>query len=298
MRHTARTLASVLFTAALATAPAWAGVHYTSTTETVNSQAGKMTIQVEGWASGNNSRVEFKNSDNPILKAGSYMITKDGGKTLYLVNPEDKTYAKWDIQGMMGAAGSVLKGMGPLFKMEISDPKVEKLDEGDGGPVLGIPTKRYKYRTSYNMKIRVMGMGNVSDVVMEQDIWATDRLTDLGVGAWLRAEPPSLGYEPFDKLMKSELGKISGYPLKMVTVTTTTPQKRGEKTVDRSTMEVTKLDTSATVAASRFEIPAGYQETQLLPTGPGAQADDGSGQQEEQSGLGGLLRRKKKDGGE
>lgn len=296
MRTTARTFASALFAAALATVPAWAGVHYTSVTETVG-QSGKMTIQVEGWASGNNARVEFKQSDNPVMKTGTYMITTDGGKTLYLVNPEDKTYAKWDLQAMMGAAGSVLKSMGPLFKMEVSDPKVEKLDEGDGGQVLGIPTRRYKYRTSYNMKIRVMGMGDTSNVVMEQDIWATDRLTDLGVGAWLRAEPPSLGYEPLDKLVKSEMGKISGYPLKMVTVSTTTSQKKGEKTVDRTTMEVTKLDTSATVAASRFEIPSGYQETQLLP-GPGAQANDGSGQQEEQSGIGGLLRRKKKDGGE
>jgi hypothetical protein len=96
--------------------------------------------------------------------------------------------------------------------------------------------------------------------------------------------------------MKSEMGKISGYPLKMVTVTTTTPQKRGEKTVDRTTMEVTKLDTSATVAASRFEIPAGYEETQLM-LGPGASANDGSGE-EEQSGIGGLLRRKPKGSGE
>lgn len=294
MKTTTRTFATALFAAALATAPAWAGIHYTSVTETVG-QSGKMTIQVEGWASGDNARVEFKKSDNPILKAGNYMITKDGGKTLYLVNPEDKTYAKWDLQGMMGAAGSVLKGMGPLFKMEVTDPKVEKLEEGDGGQLLGLPTKRYKYRTSYNMKIRVMGMGQASYVVMEQDIWATDRLTDPGVGAWLRSEPPALGYEPFDKLMKAEMGKINGYPLKMVTVTTTT--QKGEKSVDRTNVEVTQLDTSATVAASRFELPSGYQETQLLPTAPGAQANDGSGQQEE-GGLGGLLRRKKKDGGE
>jgi hypothetical protein len=33
-------------------------------------------------------------------------------------------------------------------------------------------------------------------------------------------------------------------------------------------MEVTQLDTSATVPAGSFELPAGYKETQMLPTKP------------------------------
>jgi hypothetical protein len=86
--------------------------------------------------------------------------------------------------------------------------------------------------------------------------------------------------------------KAKGFPLKTVTVSTTT-QKKGQVTTTRSTMEVTQLDTSANVAAASFEIPAGYQETQLLPTG-----GQGGDTEEEQGGLGGLLRgRKKKSGG-
>ena len=53
----------------------------------------------------------------------------------------------------------------------------------------------------------------------------------------------------------------------MVTVSTSTPQK-GNKgaTTSRTTVEVTELDKNANIPASTFEIPAGYKETEMVPT--------------------------------
>jgi hypothetical protein len=268
--------------------PALAGIHYKAVTKT-DDPKNPTNIQVEGWVSGDQAKVEFEESANPIAKSGAYLITKDGGKTVYLVDPEEKTYAQWDLQAMLGMVGSVMQGMGPLLKMEFSEPKVEKLLDEDGGTVAGLPTRHTRYRTSYTMKIKVLGMGNEANVVTEQDIWATDKLQDIALGVWLRSDPPRTGNDQFDKLIAAEVDKAKGFPLKTVTVSTTT-QKKGNPTTTRSTMEVTELNTNANVAAASFEIPAGYQETQLLPTGEG---------EEEQGGLGGLLRgRKKKSDGD
>ncbi|HYN23266.1 MAG TPA: DUF4412 domain-containing protein, partial [Thermoanaerobaculia bacterium] len=174
-----------------------------------------------------------------------------------------KTYAAWDLQAMMGMVGSVMQGMGPLLKVEVSDPKVEKLLDEEGGTVAGLPTRHYRYRTAYTMKIKVLGMGREESVVTEQDIWATDRLQDVALGVWLRSEPPRTGNEQLDKLVAAEMKKTAGFPLKTVTVSTSTP-KKGQPTTTRTTMEVTQLDTSADVAAASFEIPAGYEETEIL----------------------------------
>jgi hypothetical protein len=277
---------------AVAAVPCFAGIHYKSTTHTQGAKNQNMDIAVEGWVSGDHAKIEFKESGNPIAKQGTYLITRDGGKTLYLVNPEDKTYAQWDLQGMLGLVGGLMNGMGPLLKIEISDPKVEKLADESGGTILGMPTRHVRLRSSYTMKVRVLGMGNVSNSVMEQDIWTTDRFQDIAMGVWLRSDPPHTGNEDFDKLLRAETGKIGGIPLKMVTVTTSTSQKNNKQTVTRTSMEVTQLDT-VTVPAAAFEIPAGYKETQLLPTAQNGQGQD----EEEQGGLGGLLRRKKKSGG-
>lgn len=280
------------FLFALAALPSFAGIHYKAVTRTEDASSQAGNIAVEGWVAGDKAKVEFEEADknNPVAKQGAYLITKDGGRTIYFVDPKEKTYAEWDLQAMMGMVGSVMQGMGPLLKVEFTDPKVEKLLEENGGTVSGLPTTHYRYRTSYNMKIKVMGMGQEANVVTEQDVWATDKLQDVGLGIWLRNEPPRTGNANFDKLIAGEMERAKGFPLKTVTVSTTT-QKKGKQTVTRSTMEVTQLDASADVPASSFEIPAGYQETQLLPT-----AEAGA-EEEEQQGLGGLLRgRNKKKG--
>lgn len=260
-------LALALALATCASLPASAGIHYQATTTTQGAPNQAANMQVEGLVAGEKARVEFKESGNPIMKKGAYLLTKDGGKTLYLVDPEEKTYAEMDLQGMMGMAGSVMQGMGPLLKLEFSDPKVEKLGEEDGGTVAGLPTRHFRYRTSYNMKVKVLGMGREASVVSEQDIWATNKLQDIGLGVWLRSEPPRTGNEQLDKLIAAEMDKTSGFPMKMVTVSTSTP-KKGQPTTTRTTMEVTQLDTSANVPATSFEIPAGYEATQLMPMPP------------------------------
>ena len=267
-----RNVSSIVVGAALfvAAAPAFAGIHYKSTTKSEGARGRDSEVQVEGLVAGDRARVEFKDSTNPspATKKGTYLLTQDGGKTLYLVNPEEKTYVVWDLNAMLSAVGTVMNGKGPLLKIQFSEPKVEMLADEDGGTVAGVPAHHTKYRTSYTTTVKVLGMGRSSAVVTEQDFWTTTKLVDLGMGVWLRAEPPRTGNADFDRLLTAEKYKLQGYPLKMVTVTTNTDSKSGRASTSRSTMEVTQLDTSATVPAGNFELPAGYKETQMLPTKP------------------------------
>src|ERR1044071_3513915 len=147
--------------------PAFAGLPYQAGTKT-DDPKNPTNIEVEGWVSGDKAKVEFEESANPIAKSGAYLITKDGGKSIYLVDPGEKTYAEWDLQAMLGLVGSVMQGMGPLLKMEFSDPKVENLRDEKGGTAAAHPTRHTRYRTSYTMKIKVLGMGNEANVVTEQ----------------------------------------------------------------------------------------------------------------------------------
>jgi hypothetical protein len=248
-------------------APASAGIHYQAVTHITDAQSRTHDLQVEGWAAGDKARVDFRVSDSPIAKSGTYILTKDAGKTLYLVDPEEKTYSEWSVEGLLGIMGGIFNGgLGPLLKIDFSEPKVEKLLEEDGGTVAGIPTRHYRYRTSYSMKVKVLGFGRASDVVSEQDLWVADRLQDEGLGVWLRSEPPRTGNANFDKLVAAGREKLHGYPLKTVTVSTSTQKDR--QTVTRTSREVTEMRSLA-VPDARFEIPAGYQERQLPATRPG-----------------------------
>jgi hypothetical protein len=263
MKH--RVAAAALACLALS-APAWAGLHYVSVTN-IKSDAGTQVMRAEGWVEGDNAKVAFLESDNPLMAEGAYLLTTDGGKTMVLVNPEEKTYAPFDLSAMAQTAGAMMKGLGGLVKMNVSNQKVEKLAEEPGPQVLGYSTTHYRFRTVYDMELKVMGMGQKTHNDTVADTWTTTAIGDAGLGAWLRREPPRTGIADLDELIASEMAKgIQGVPLKMTSVTTSKDQKGREQT-STMTMEVTSLKKES-VPASTFAMPAGYTETQMMPAMP------------------------------
>jgi hypothetical protein len=267
-------------------APSFAGVVYSAKTTGEGAKGAEMqSSTVRAWVSEGNAKVLFEASENPMTESGSYLITRDGGQTIYLVNPEDKTFAKWDLEAMMQLASGAMK----MVNLKITDPKVEKLGESLGEPIIGVPTTHYKFRTSYGMQMKFFGMSQSNTIVQDEEIWSAPSLLDAGFGIWLRKSPPKTGDDQFDALMRSEMQKMNGFPLKRLTVTTTT-DKNGKAQTTRTTMEVTEMQ-MVPIPASTFEIPPDYKETQLLPTGEGEEGEPGG-----ENPLAGLFGKKKKSG--
>jgi hypothetical protein len=282
---------------ALSALPGFAGFHYMAVT-TVDGEGGEMgSFNVEAWIDGGNAKILFVESGNPFMTQGTYLLTTDGGQNLYLVNPEEKTYSKWDISGMMGALGQMGEAMGGMFKMEFSEPQVEKLLEESGGTILGYPTTHYRYRTSYSMEMKMMGMKRGDQHVTEQDIWSTTALDDEGFSVWLRNAPRSTGFESFDKLLEAEYSKVQGFPLKSVSRTTMTGLDKSNRTsTSTTTTEVTLLEETS-VPASTFDLDPTYQEVSLMPTAESMPQAGEMGAEEEEEEQGGFFKRMKKEAG-
>ena len=252
--------------AVLLAAPATAGMTYEATTK-IGGPQGDQIIRTEGWVDGDNAKILFRESDNPLYAEGAYLLTSDGGKTLNLVNPEEKTYTPFDLDAMAATAGAALQGLGGLVKMSITNHSVEKLAEEPGGQLLGRNTTHYRFRVTYDSEIKVMGMGQQSANETVTDTWTTTELGDAGFGAWLRRDPPKTGIADIDALIASEMvQRMTGVPLKMVAVTTTTDKKKGEKQTSTMSMEVSSLREQA-VPAATFQLPAGYEKVEMTLPG-------------------------------
>jgi hypothetical protein len=261
-----------------AAAPAATGVHYLAVTRTSISGAEDTPphtgqVQVEGWALGPRARIEVRESANPAARAGTYLLSPDAGRKVYLVDPKARTYTPWNLDAMLELVGGVLHGMGPLLQLHFSDPKVEQLPEGDGGNVAGLPTRLHRFRISYTTEVNVLGMSTSGSTVIEQQLWITDKLRDAGLGVWLRSEPPRTGSEQLDGLIAARTGGVPGYPLRAVTVSTSR-QRNATPAVTRTTMEVTRLD-AAVPPESAFALPPDFQEKQLLPGTEGVKSQGG-----------------------
>ena len=108
--------------------PLSAGIHYKARTYTDGARSGQPTdMTVESWVDGEKAKVLFNESANPTMKQGTYLVTTDGGETVYLVNTEEETYFAFDLQQMLAAADQLMQSSGGMFEIKISDPKVHSL---------------------------------------------------------------------------------------------------------------------------------------------------------------------------
>ena len=253
---------------------AFAGVTLTQIT-TVD---GTKTAVTKISADGANSKMEMVESpDNPFMPPGSYMLVRDG--ELLLVNPAARTYARFDtamFEGISAMAG----------QMEITDVKFEKVVDEPGETIAGYPTRHYQFKSSWTMAMQGMPVKTESSTV--EDLWTTTAI-----------EMPALPDDPaggmpsqVTALVENQgLRQVEGVPLKHVTVQSTKTNMGalggigglgarlggrmlggaagaggggGETTTTIEAVDIEEGD----VPAGTFELPDGYQETQLFQTGP------------------------------
>ncbi len=246
-------------------ASAFAGVEWKTRIVTQAEAKGQSnTVVQQVFAQGGNVKMVFESVayENEMFKKGSYWLFKAADDSLYMVNPEEKTYARLPINAMMQVAGVV----GKLVKIKIKNPviNVEKLGTET---ILGYPCQHSKMLMEYDMEVKVAIIKSKSHEKIEKETWSTPRFRGLEeMAESFRFRDFKTGMEDLDALieqqMKAEAGL--GFPLKMITVTTSIGKKGKEKEKSRQVLEVLSLG-SKNLPASFFEIPAGYSETSIIP---------------------------------
>lgn len=250
----------------LVSLPALAGIHYTADTTSTGANANQK-MRIEGWVDGPGAKIVFSEVGTPMIQKGSYIVTRDAGQTIFLVNPEEKTYAEWDLEAMLAGVGSMMEAMGGMIDMSVDNVESEQLDSGSGPEMHGLATDYRKFRVAYDMRIKVMGMKRNNHVDTVNEVWSTNALDDAALGVWLR-DAPTTGFQAVDELIEAQAEQAQrGFPLKTVTTTTTTGPKGKRSDTTTSTMVVTSLDRSAAIPAGTFEVPEGYERVEAPAAG-------------------------------
>ncbi len=234
-----------------------AGIRYTAETSTQSpGQRRPERAVIKGLADGKNARIEFIEGANPMAQPGTYLVSRDAGQTVYLVNPEEKSYMELDLDKLAGAAGDMMNALGGMVNIEVKDHTVETLQDQAGPAIHGYPTRHVKVRSAFTIETRVMGMRQTQQHAREDEIWSTDKLDEEGLMLWVRQGGFKTGHKSIDSLLAEELKQVKGFPLKRITTARETQRGRSQETVTR--FEVTEIAT-VSAAASDFEVPAGYE---------------------------------------
>lgn len=243
----------VLATILLVSLPSFAGITFTA--KTISTEGGDVTVRA--LVSGTRAKVTFLQSGSKIAQSGDYMLSPDQGNTLLLVSPGTRTYTRYDTRTMLSGMGQMVQGMRGMMKVTFESPKVEKILDEDGGIIAGLPTRHYRYRTSYVVSMHVTGDKKATTEI-EEDIWTTTHLTDPALAIWLKKGPPATGDTQLDAMIKAEMDKVQGFPLRRITVTHM-HDATGADHDSRVEMQVTSVRRMP-IASSEFVIPKSYKE--------------------------------------
>jgi hypothetical protein len=236
--------------------PCFAGITYTAETRTIlGARDSNGDFRVKGWVSGNRARMEFLQSALPELEPGTYLVSSDGGQNVFLVDPKNKTFERWDLSAMASNMADMMRAMRGEMRVRFEEPKVEKLLDEPGPLIDGLPTRHYRFRTSYRASIDMYDTETVTTVT-EEDIYTTTAIVEPGLKIFLDRRM-STGDEQLDHIIEQEMSKVAGFPLRRLTSTRQTTKKQVTDT--RSEMNVVELK-KVNIDDSLFRVPKGFTE--------------------------------------
>jgi hypothetical protein len=276
----------ILFLVVLTLAAAFVAADVTYTFQGTNwSDAAKEKVLTNGKAFLKEPaffRIDFSESTNPLMGTGTSLVSKDG-QTLYLINPKEKTYSKFDLEEMLKAAGGMMQAMGGMMDIKIENPKATQKRGTQDATIAGFPASHYIVESSYAMKVKVLFMKTNTQVTTRRDLWYTEAFP-IGVKDYFQVRSIKSGFGELDKLIELETLKIPGVLLKSKSVSESKDEK-GKMTKSYDEFEITAWE-KASLGADLFEVPAGYKEVPLL----GIPAEEGSEGQEQENPLKNLFK--------
>jgi hypothetical protein len=230
-------LATVALTAAI---PAAAGVYFSAVT-TVEGTPGARppSTTVRGWAQGDKARVEFVTGADPLLRPGRFLLTLDGGRSVYLVDPAGRTFSEWTGDAAVWTS-SIAAGR--------PTAALEKAGEDDGGELVGVKTKHLVFRAA----------SAPAGAVAEEELWVAPELAEGALAVWMRRPVAESAQE--SAVVQAERERHGSFPLRRVA--TLAAGGRGGGAARRITTVVTELSVED-VSAGTFSMGSGFREKPL-----------------------------------
>jgi hypothetical protein len=221
-----------------------------------NDMTGRAVIDGERY------RVEFLSGT--AFPPGSYMITTNGSKQQIWIDPSKKSYVEVNAAGVASALGA--------SRITITNKKIDVTPMPDHPVIAGLPTDHFRMVMSYDIAVPFGQLQLKQSVTTVIDKWTTMAYAGIADG-FLADGGIHTGNPDIDDLVSAENTKIKGFPLRQTTEVTTmnaTPRSSGSqiplKQVHTQTkdMTITAIESKPEVAATLFQIPAGFRKADPL----------------------------------
>ncbi|MGA7614511.1 MAG: DUF4412 domain-containing protein [Thermoanaerobaculia bacterium] len=244
------------------TGTAFAGLEYRF--ESVTTGRSGMSLSGVVEVEGGHSRIAVTGGKALPLAAGSVILSSTGTSKITVLDPAQQSYYSLDLSGMLDSTGRPGGSLEGMFDVKVENPKVRVSDLGEGVPIAGYPTHRYRTETSCQLVMTIMSSKQTTTIQTRSDIWTTGEI-DPGFATFVQSDGLRTGWKELDHLLESQSSSVKGFPLKIVTTTTTSDGRRSMTSTTTTTVSDIR---EKAIPPSRFAIPEGYRKVDvpsLLP---------------------------------
>jgi hypothetical protein len=242
---------------ALLAVPAFAGIQYDFIQKHTTDDAAAPTRDLSGRATidGARTRVDFLGGN--LYPPGTYVVSNDGSRRLFFVDPMNKWYTEVNTSGFATALGAT--------DVRITSMKSELEPRDDSAKIAGIDAKHHRLNLSFDVTVTMKGINLKQHARVEIDSWTTSKFGDVEQGI---LDAMRTGNPQIDEVLDAESSKIHGFPLRRtVTIRMTsdfTTKSKLEvptsKTITRETLVTSIRET--TPDAALFVVPVTYKRAE------------------------------------
>lgn len=206
--------------------------------------------------SNNRGRVKFT-SDGPLMFLKGTFIISESKDTVYLCNPQDKSYNKLNIGNANKQLAGFAAKLQKMTKMKYKNISVNVAELGDGGDVAGYSTKKYKLVVEYDTEMKIFFKKVKDHQKKEYMIYSTKKLPFEMMGDYSNKQFFTTAIPNVDSQIQSKVGDI-GFPLKIENLA----YDKNNKLMSKMSFTITSLK-EKDLNPKLFKVPAGYTEKEM-----------------------------------
>ena len=223
----------VLLTVALAllALPSLAALQYEFTQKSTTDDAvvPMTNLTAKALLDGDKSRIDFVAGN--VYPPGTYVITTDGSRRLFFIDPIKSTYNEINAAGVATTLGA------SNIKIENLRSKVDKMT--DRPFIAGLETEHHQITINYDITYTGKNMPLKQSVTTVIDNWTTDKFGNITQGAI--SSSIRTGNAQIDELMMLETSRLKGFPLRQTVTIKMLPHLA--PTVSRSQLKIASVRT-------------------------------------------------------
>ena len=212
-------------------------------------------------AIGDRTRIDLRDKRG---KANTWLLVTDGGRTVAVVNPEERSYTEMAADKFANIIGTAMRVVDAFLTLEVEDVTVETQHVGPGGTIAGRPTERWALVQEFVVNVGMFGKTSPQLHRVVTDYWIardTDMprnpLFEMLAGAETALAQSDRDFVRLTDARRRELPR--GAPMRIVVTSAhSDADKLTADTPKVRRIEVTEYGITA-IDAAALRIPASYE---------------------------------------